>query len=103
MSLTASAATAVLTALADKPDGGGERRWEDQLKEQRDLYTQFVISSALGLGAFLTFCVSVHNAGCENWLSGSSLTGCVSIDLTTKMDRAVRCPTTTAECRFAFT
>jgi hypothetical protein len=57
MSLTASAATAVLTALADKPDDGGERRWEDQLKEQRDLYTQFVISSALGLGAFLTFCV----------------------------------------------
>jgi hypothetical protein len=59
MSLTASTATAVLTALADTPDGGGERRWEDQLKEQRDLYTQFVISSALGLGAFLTFCVSV--------------------------------------------
>ncbi|KAJ6008842.1 hypothetical protein N7499_001112 [Penicillium canescens] len=57
MSLTASTATAVLTALADKPDGGGERRWEDQLKEQRDLYTQFVISSALGLGAFLTFCI----------------------------------------------
>ncbi|OQD83895.1 hypothetical protein PENANT_c015G09501 [Penicillium antarcticum] len=57
MSLTASATTAVLTALAGKPDHGGERRWEDQLKEQRDLYTQFVISSTLGLGAFLTFCI----------------------------------------------
>ncbi|KAJ5143888.1 uncharacterized protein N7515_002675 [Penicillium bovifimosum] len=57
MSLTASAASAVLTVLADMSDGGGERRWEDQLKEQRDLYTQFVISSALGLCAFLTFCI----------------------------------------------
>jgi hypothetical protein len=60
MSFTASAATAVLTAFADKPDGG-ERRWEDQLKEQRDLYTQFVISSALGLSAFMTFCVCESN------------------------------------------
>ncbi|KAJ5473839.1 hypothetical protein N7475_003405 [Penicillium sp. IBT 31633x] len=57
MSLSATAASAVLTVLADKTDGGSERRWEDQLKEQRDLYTQFVISSALGLSAFLTFCV----------------------------------------------
>lgn len=57
MSFTVSAACAVLTHLSDKPDGGGERRWEDQLKEQRDLYTQFVISSALGLSAFLAFCV----------------------------------------------
>lgn len=60
MSLSASAASAVLTVLADKTDGGSERRWEDQLKEQRDLYTQFVISSALGLSAFLTFCVCFH-------------------------------------------
>lgn len=59
MSLTASAASAVFTLLADKPDDERKRRWEDQLKEQRDLYTQFVISSALGLSAFLTFCVCV--------------------------------------------
>ncbi|KAJ5963930.1 uncharacterized protein N7479_003806 [Penicillium vulpinum] len=59
MSLTASATSAVLTMLADSPDGdgGSKRRWEDQLREQRDLYTQFVISSALGLSAFLTFCI----------------------------------------------
>ncbi|EKV15185.1 hypothetical protein PDIG_28660 [Penicillium digitatum PHI26] len=57
MSLTASAASAVFTLLADKPDDERKRRWEDQLKEQRDLYTQFVISSALGLSAFLTFCI----------------------------------------------
>ncbi|CAG8935793.1 unnamed protein product [Penicillium salamii] len=54
MSILAPAATA-LSALADRP--GGERHWEDQLKESRDLYTQFVISSALGLSAFLTFCI----------------------------------------------
>lgn len=59
MSLTASAAAAVWTVLADDPDDGGERRWEDQTKGQRDLYTQFVISCALGLGAFLSFCVGL--------------------------------------------
>lgn len=58
MSLTASAATAALTVLADKPDDdGGETRWADQTRYQRDLYTQFVISFVLGLAAFLTFCV----------------------------------------------
>ncbi|KAJ5924642.1 hypothetical protein N7466_008829 [Penicillium verhagenii] len=57
MSLTASAVTTIWTALADDPDDGGEHRWEDQTKQQRDLYTQFVISFALGLGAFLSFCV----------------------------------------------
>lgn len=66
MSLTASAATAVWTVLADDPDDGRERRWEDQTKEQRDLYTQFVISCALGLGAFLSFCVCLwfHDSSC---------------------------------------
>ncbi|KAJ5115315.1 hypothetical protein NUU61_001074 [Penicillium alfredii] len=57
MSLTTSAITSVWTALADDSDDGPEKRWDDQTREQRDLYTQFVISSALGLGAFLTFCV----------------------------------------------
>jgi hypothetical protein len=58
MSLTTSAATALWTVLADDPDDNGrERHWEDQIKQQRDLYTQIVISSALGLGAFLSFCV----------------------------------------------
>ena len=40
-------------------DDGRERRWGDQTSEQRDLYTQFVISIALGLGAFLAFCVCI--------------------------------------------
>ena len=45
------------TVLGSDSDDGRERRWEDQTKEQRDLYTQFVISFALGMGAFLSFCV----------------------------------------------
>lgn len=61
MSATATAATAVLTVAAaaatNNGTGEGGRRWEDQTRGQRDLYTQFIISSALGLGAFLTFCV----------------------------------------------
>lgn len=61
MSATATAATAVLTVAAaaatNNGTGEGGRRWEDQTRGQRDLYTQFIISSALGLGAFLTFCM----------------------------------------------
>ncbi|KAJ5584701.1 uncharacterized protein N7459_004501 [Penicillium hispanicum] len=57
MSFTTSAATAVWTVLADDSNNGGERRWEDQTRELRDLYTQSVISFALGLGAFLSFCI----------------------------------------------
>ncbi|KAJ5761026.1 hypothetical protein N7520_008182 [Penicillium odoratum] len=57
MSLTASAATTLWTVLGDNSNEGGEHRWEDQTKQQRDLYTQFVLSFALGLGAFLSFCV----------------------------------------------
>ncbi|OQE28342.1 hypothetical protein PENSTE_c003G00025 [Penicillium steckii] len=58
MSLTVSAADALLTASKDGPNNGhGERKWGDQTHETRDLYTQFVISFALGLGAFITFCV----------------------------------------------
>ncbi|KAJ6169122.1 hypothetical protein N7497_001965 [Penicillium chrysogenum] len=59
MSLTASAASAALTLLADGPDDGSKRPWRpnDPVKEQRDLYTQFVISTALGLSAFLAFCI----------------------------------------------
>ncbi|KAJ5902921.1 hypothetical protein N7495_003449 [Penicillium taxi] len=57
MSLTTSAITAAWTALAETSDPDSERKWGDQTKAQRDLYTQFVISFAIGLGAFLTFCV----------------------------------------------
>ncbi|EPS29278.1 hypothetical protein PDE_04227 [Penicillium oxalicum 114-2] len=58
MSLTTSAASALFTTLIQNSDDGDHpRRWGDQTKESRDLYTQFVISSALGLGAFLSFCV----------------------------------------------
>jgi hypothetical protein len=59
MSFTASAVTALFTVLADdSEDDDGGRRWGDQTKS-RDLYTQFVISFALGLGAFISFCVGV--------------------------------------------
>ncbi|KAJ5093097.1 hypothetical protein N7456_008958 [Penicillium angulare] len=56
MSLTQSAVTSILTGLGDKSDGGARRGWGDQI-DGRDLYTQFIISFALGLGAFLSFCV----------------------------------------------
>lgn len=56
MSVTNSAATTVWTTIDTLKDGR-ERRWGDQTQEQRDLYTQFVISIALGLCAFLAFCV----------------------------------------------
>lgn len=92
MSLTASAATAVWTVLADDPGDGSERRWEDQTKEQRDLYTQFVISCALGLGAFLSFCVRLWFLGfpCCLIANPSSWTG-----LATQMDGALCCTETT--------
>lgn len=34
-----------------------EPKWEDQTRDQRDLYTQFVISISLGLSAFIAFCI----------------------------------------------
>ncbi|KAK1143431.1 hypothetical protein N8T08_006759 [Aspergillus melleus] len=60
MSLSESAATAVLSVAAvasDTPGGGHQPRWADQTKGQRDLYTQLVISVAVGLSAFMAFCV----------------------------------------------
>lgn len=39
-------------------EGGDEYKWDDQTRDQRDLVTQSIISIALGLIAFLTFCVS---------------------------------------------
>lgn len=52
------------TALANNPkhpkDGPGDGSggyWGGQTHGQRDLYTQLVISSTIGLGAFLSFCV----------------------------------------------
>ena len=61
MSLSESAATAVLSVAAvasDTPGEGNQPRWADQTKGQRDLYTQLVISVAVGLSAFMAFCVS---------------------------------------------
>lgn len=61
MSLTKSAATAVLSVAAvvsDTPGDGHPPRWDDQTRGQRDLYTQLVVSLAVGLSAFLAFCVS---------------------------------------------
>ncbi|KAF5866169.1 hypothetical protein ETB97_000703 [Aspergillus alliaceus] len=59
MSLTVAAAAAMLTASveSDNPGGGHEPTWGDPTRGQRDLYTQLVISLALGLVAFLSFCV----------------------------------------------
>lgn len=55
----ASAAVSVATALLtnDDEDGGHERKWTDQARDQRDLYTQLVISCALGLCALFSFCL----------------------------------------------
>ncbi|KAJ5683609.1 Calcium permeable stress-gated cation channel 1 [Penicillium macrosclerotiorum] len=50
MSLTVSAKAAMWTTLAGGSDDGGDWRWEDQTKQSRDLYTQFVLElSALGV------------------------------------------------------
>ncbi|OJJ39872.1 hypothetical protein ASPWEDRAFT_105675 [Aspergillus wentii DTO 134E9] len=66
MSFTESAAAAMLTVATavmvdetGKPTPTHPHRPDlvDPRKGQRDLYTQFVISFALGLGAFLSFCV----------------------------------------------
>lgn len=88
MSFTASAATAFFTVLADdSDDDDGGRRWGDQTKS-RDLYTQFVISFALGLGAFISFCVSVGLINVITHVS-FSLTLISHKDPTTKMDGAL--------------
>jgi hypothetical protein len=61
-------ASAILSFVAggdgsrDGDGDGGERpgvghKYQDQTKGQRDLYTQIVISSTLGLSAFFAFCV----------------------------------------------
>ncbi|KAI9367985.1 glycogen debranching enzyme [Aspergillus egyptiacus] len=63
MSFTESAARAALTAVAVASNGTGDggdepgRKWEDQTQGHRDLYTQLVISLALGSTAFLSFCL----------------------------------------------
>lgn len=63
MSLTRPVATALLSTAAfivDEPADPGnphEPKWDDQTRGQRDLYTQLVISSAVGLSAFFSFCV----------------------------------------------
>ncbi|WEW61381.1 hypothetical protein PRK78_006871 [Emydomyces testavorans] len=59
-----SAATvthAAFQSFISSGDGNGGHddppKFQDQTRGQRDLYTQIVISSALGLSAFLTFCI----------------------------------------------
>ena len=73
LSAAATASTSALHALATGGNGTGDGdgdgggggdpgldppQYQDRTKGQRDLYTQIVISSLLGLSAFLTFCVS---------------------------------------------
>lgn len=55
--LHAATSTAIAVTANGGDDGDRERRWADQAKDQRDLITQLVISLALGLGAFFSFCV----------------------------------------------
>ncbi|PGH10623.1 hypothetical protein AJ79_05337 [Helicocarpus griseus UAMH5409] len=45
------------TEPGDGGGGGGEHRYQDQTKGQRDLLTQIVISCAVGMGAFMGFCI----------------------------------------------
>jgi archaellum biogenesis protein FlaJ (TadC family) len=51
--LHVAATTAVVAATVTS----NEPKWEDQTRNQRDLYTQFVISISLGLSAFIAFCI----------------------------------------------
>ncbi|KAL4782514.1 hypothetical protein BJX76DRAFT_289129 [Aspergillus varians] len=59
MSLTESAAATIVTAAIVANNGTGDegRKRQDPIKGQRDLYTQLVISLALGITAFLFFCL----------------------------------------------
>lgn len=57
-SVTATAIDAAFRPLAtDEKGGKHDPNYQDQARGQRDLYTQIIVSSALGLSAFLTFCV----------------------------------------------
>ena len=51
---TSSSVKAMAMALDENPI---HEPWRDQTRGQRDLVTQLVISSVLGLGAFFSFCV----------------------------------------------
>jgi hypothetical protein len=63
---TASTILSLVAGGDGSRDGDGDRggrpgvgdKYQDQTKGQRDLYTQIVISSTLGLSAFFAFCVS---------------------------------------------
>ncbi|KAL5336273.1 hypothetical protein BJX70DRAFT_373167 [Aspergillus crustosus] len=57
MSLTESAVTAMATVITMADNGTGDEGPGRKGGDQRDLYTQLVISVALGLTAFLSFCL----------------------------------------------
>ena len=70
-----------------------EPDWKDQTKNPRDLGVQVVISVALGLTAFLAFCVSKSSLTTfEKWLSLP--------DPQTEMDCALCGTQTAARCGF---
>lgn len=53
-----TATTSAVHALAtDGKDDGDAPKYQDQARGQRDLFTQIAVSIALGLSAFMTFCV----------------------------------------------
>lgn len=93
LSYAATATLAAASAVATDDPDGRERRWGDQTSGQRDLYTQIVISVALGMGAFLSFCVCIFP-----WDGLISLSDRV-IGTTTQMDGAIcGSKTTTLRC-----
>ena len=48
----------IFDSTANATDPEKSPRWQDQFTNQRDLSVQVVISVALGLSAFIAFCVS---------------------------------------------
>ena len=73
--------------------GGNELR--NQTDNQRDLETQAVISVALGLSAFLTFCVKYAQ---QRSLQVYLLISHKLAGFATKMDRSLRCAKETKGC-----
>ena len=94
MSLTAALSAA--STPADGGNNGNERGLADPRKGLRDFYTQFVISSALGLTAFLSFCVCFERLSSDLFSPSLILIYADAIVPPPEMDGFVRCaPSTT--------
>lgn len=71
--------------------------YDNQTKNQRDVTTQSIISIALGLGAFLAFCVS--DMSNRNLIFEEAYHTTI-IDFETKMDGTLRSAKTAEKCCF---